>query len=143
MADEWQCGACTFFNKRGLTKCAMCMTNKGSSSRKNKSTILRQEQEAEIARLSRKPKERAPRPKPPPTVPQPRPKVARTNSASHASSAASASSLIGDNLVKHSITEQGKTVIIYGAREAISNFGINIGTSHVDTGSKKGKKRSL
>ena len=48
-----------------------------------------------------------------------------------------------DAIVKHSITEQGNTIIIYGSRQATANFGLNIGASHLEFGNKRSKKRGL
>ena len=59
------------------------------------------------------------------------------------SSSASAAGAEDDAIVKHSITEQGRTIIIYGSRQATANFGLNIGTSHLELGGKRSKKRGL
>jgi len=144
MASEWQCGACTFSNRKGLTKCEMCNTNKGSSSRKNASSTLRKEQEAMLARLAKKPK---PTPYKRPSQPKPEKRHHSERGdgggGGRSSSSASAAGAEDDAIVKHSITEQGRTIIIYGSRQATANFGLNIGTSHLELGGKRSKKRGL
>jgi hypothetical protein len=126
--DKWECGACTFFNKRGLTKCEMCNTNKGSSSRKSSADkAFRQEQEVELARLQKKPK-----------IVSPPEQMRQTKPGSKARHVDTEEGYI----VKHSIQENGKSVTIFGNRSAPPGFGVNVGTSHIDTG-KRGKKRAM
>jgi len=134
---EWTCGACTMINQRRDTKCTVCLTNKGTSSRKNASSFLRQEQEAEMQRVNRPKK--APLEKKPREPPQPRePKVYKKRSSSTASKA---SSVEDGSVVETNVTVQGITVTILGHRDVEPGFGRNDFFNDGGTGAAKFKKR--